>query len=235
MTLIGQLPQPVVHQPPVQTLPKPASGRGVSSGGGLFGSGGQLVGAQARAMYNSIISSSTTAINTSTSTTYYLQGGGGLISVSNPSLNVLSNYVKPKAATLDDPCELPEGVYKLPDGTIIEIDAKGNSKITDVKKRVTYRASPHLEFNPFVNASDLLAEFIRDLGGLGVTNDKIMRVPLDFYIHWLVVRAAQADGDTVQEHRCLTCGRFLHKDKWKVGACSGEHLLKFNKKERVAA
>jgi hypothetical protein len=183
----------------------------------------------AQAMQNSVIMSSTTStpIASSTTTSYFAAQTG---SFCIPGIQ----NIQLKRVDSDGNMPLTEGRFKLPDGTIIEIDAKGNSKIIDAKKRVTYRASPNLEFNPFINASDLLAEFIRDLGGLGVPNDKIMRVPLDFYIHWLVVRAALADGDVVQDHKCLTCGRFLHKDKWKVGACSGDHLLKFEKKAKAA-
>jgi hypothetical protein len=173
-------------------------------------------------MQNSLFTSTgTSAISTNyqASVTHY-----GMISGNNVLL---------KKVDSDGNMPLTEGRYKLPDGTLIVVDAKGNTIVQNKAKQVTYRSAER-EFNPFINASDLLAEFIRDLGGLGVANDKIMRVPLDFYIHWLVVRAALADGDVVQDHKCLTCGRFLHKDKWKVGACSGDHLLKFEKKAKAA-
>lgn len=165
---------------------------------------------------------------------------GGLLGSLSINRGLLGSYIgtnhlaNTNIAKTNGECALSEGRYKLPDGTVIVIDQQGNHTIIDKDAKVTYKANNVREFNPFINASDLLADFIRDLGSIGVANDKIMRVPLDFYIHWLVVRAAQADGDVVQEHRCLTCGRFLHKDKWRVGACSGEHLFQFKEKRSAA-
>ncbi len=189
--------------------------------------GGALITAQAMQSVFATNSSTTTTLTSygGAGSNYFLTGSGGL-----------NNYnVHLKKVDADGDIPLAEGRYKLPDGTIIEVDAKGDTTVTDpVTKKVTHRANPNREFNPFINASDLLADFIRDLGGLGVTNDKIMRVPLDFYIHWLVVRAAQADGDEVPEHRCLTCGRFLAKDKWRIGACNQDHLFKFKEKRAAA-
>lgn len=87
----------------------------------------------------------------------------------------------------------------LPDGTVIKVDDLGNYKIEDKDAKVVYEAARMREFNPFVNASDLLASFIRDVGALGITKEELSKLPIPLLINWLVVKAAEQDNDPVPD------------------------------------
>jgi hypothetical protein len=87
----------------------------------------------------------------------------------------------------------------LPDGTVIKVDDLGNYKIEDKEAKVVYEAARMREFNPFVNASDLLASFIRDVGALGITKEELGKLPIPLLINWLVVKAAEQDNDPIPE------------------------------------
>lgn len=130
--------------------------------------------------------------------------------------------------------------YDLPDGSILKIDALGNFQIDDSNAQVTYKSARIREFNPYINASDLLEDFIRDLGALGVRQSEVLQVPIKAFIHWLILQAAQRDGDSVEAlppvqaalppafaaPRCGACGRFI-RHTWadaKVYFCSPAHM-----------
>lgn len=107
-----------------------------------------------------------------------------------------------------------------------------------ISDRVIYD-SPPLGFNRFVNASDLLEEFIRYVGALGVKQGDVLQLPIDLFIKWLIIEAAKKDGDAPPEGvvvqlpniRCLKCGRFIRKDS-PIPFCSEEHA---NVPKRLAA
>ena len=88
--------------------------------------------------------------------------------------------------------------------------------------------TPPRTFNRFLNASDLVEEFIRDLGELGIRQGEILQVPMELFFNWLVVKAAEEDDqadqvadvpklparlDTYRRDRCRGCGQFLSKAK----------------------
>lgn len=52
-----------------------------------------------------------------------------------------------------------------------------------------------LEFNRYLNASDLLEEFIRYCGTERVTKQELMKLPMELFIKWLIVSAAEADQE----------------------------------------
>ena len=83
----------------------------------------------------------------------------------------------------------------LPDGTKIEMDDNGNYKIIDKDAKVTYTANRNRDFNPFLNANDLLGEYIDALIDLGVDALGILRSPIELFMTWLINKAAEADGD----------------------------------------
>jgi len=87
----------------------------------------------------------------------------------------------------------------LPDGTVVEVDDMGNLRIDDANAKVIYQACRMREFNPFVNASDLLASFIKYVGGLGLVREEIGKLPVALFVNWLVIEAARADGDAVPD------------------------------------
>ena len=74
-------------------------------------------------------------------------------------------------------------------------------------------------FNRYVNASDLLEEFIRFLGDEGVRQAEVMGLPVELFVKWLIIKACEHDGEepnvTLQlpapksQPRCLGCQRFL--------------------------
>lgn len=107
------------------------------------------------------------------------------------------------------------------------------------------RLAPPREFNPYINASDLLEEFIRFAGVEGVRSGDVLGLPIEAFVKWLVIRACEQDQEepnvTLElparrpQPRCLGCQRFmprstrmpLHDDR-----CAGRY---FARAELVAA
>lgn len=82
----------------------------------------------------------------------------------------------------------------LPDGTVLRVDSDGSYKLGHGKAKTMYRGAVR-DFNKFLNASDLLEEFIRYVGALGLSKDEFMNLPIDLFIAFLIVRAAETDGE----------------------------------------
>lgn len=131
--------------------------------------------------------------------------------------------------------------YDLPDGSKIAIDMNGNFEIVDRNAKVTYQANRKREFNPFINASDLLEQFIHDVGELGVRQCEVLAIPIELFINWLVIKAAEQDGDPMpdipqleapKKHRCKWCGHFLSNDmkSKKIDFCNGSHMDRYLEK-----
>lgn len=101
------------------------------------------------------------------------------------------------------------------------------------------------KFNKFVNASDLLKDFIKFLGEIGVNQKQFLDLPIEIFINWLVIMAAKADGEAppedvrVKDHprlpapyygtKCRACGRFVGEAKAREGLpfCGPDHVLIF--------
>lgn len=95
--------------------------------------------------------------------------------------------------------QLSAGEYDLPDGAKLVIDTLGNYRVLDSAAKVVYRACRVREFNPYINASDLLEAFIRDVGKYdGVDQGEILRVPIEAFINWIILEAAKRDGDPLE-------------------------------------
>lgn len=184
-----------------------------------------------------------TATTTSSNMIWYAVGGGG-----TGSTTVVIPQSSPWQQT---PVELAAGMEALlPDGTVIKIDQRGNFKIVDTDAKVIYKACRVREFNRYLNASDLLEKFIDDVGLIDrVTQEEILRLPIEAFINWLVLEAAKADGDSVRglpsvesalpapaspalpppavyKPRCGCCGRFIKKAfaAAQIHFCSPEHF-----------
>lgn len=110
---------------------------------------------------------------------------------------------------------------RFQDGTIIDVKANGSFEIKDEDAKVIYRANRSRDFNPFINASDKLEDFIKFCGTVGVRQGDMLGIPLKHFIAWLVIEAARADGEpepsvpllsdlrmNAQPH-CRQCGRFI--------------------------
>lgn len=106
----------------------------------------------------------------------------------------------------------------FPDGTSIYFKADGSFVIDDANSKVTYKANNIRNFNPFINASDKLEDFIRYCGDVGVRQGDMLGIPIKHFVQWLVIEAARADGESTSEvlalssysqPRCRTCRRFI--------------------------
>lgn len=128
-----------------------------------------------------------------------------------------------------------ELTLKLPDGASLEIAKDGSYALADKDAKVVYKASRIREFNPFINASDKLEDFIRFWGEHGVKQDEMMNLPIKHFIAWLIVEAAKVDNVTPDTDlpllpapqpkevcRCGSCGRFLAYKKKAAKFCAVE-------------
>jgi hypothetical protein len=142
---------------------------------------------------------------------------------------------------------LPRGArfFALPDGSRIHVDASGNYRVDDKDAKVVYKANRLREFNPYINAADLLEAFIGEAGKWGVDQTSVLDLPVGAFINWLVLRAAERDGDNKEglpsvesalalpnpnprptAPRCGLCGRFI-RQAWaaaQIAFCSPEHM-----------
>ena len=115
---------------------------------------------------------------------------------------------------------------ELKDGTILDIDNKGNFKIIDKDAKVTYKSNNVREFNEYINASNLVEKFIRFLGSnYKVRQDQVLKIPIELFIIWLIAEAAEKDGEPApietklipeklsnrHKGRCRYCGKFIPK------------------------
>lgn len=210
---------------------------------------------------NTLTSNKSTVAWTSSSsqgTTYkkFAQNGQTIVISSSNDLNFAVVPSKSVAASheLDDKGRIvvrAGDVLILPDGTEIVVDQSGNYVINDQDAKVVYKANRNLEFNRYINASDLLEEFLRYLKSMGVSRKDVMKIDLGIFITWLIVAAAEADGmekpqeETLmlehqvkpisQQPKCMCCKRFIKRKTAEAGIlfCSGVHMDRY--RERVAA
>jgi len=120
-------------------------------------------------------------------------------------------------------------------------------KIKDINAKVIYRANRVRNFNPFINASDKLEEFIRFCGQHGVRKEEMLQLPINLFIGWLILEAAKADQEpepsipllpNLRKHtkpRCK-CGRFISLDfvKKQIAFCSPLCFNKYYEKMLIA-
>lgn len=133
------------------------------------------------------------------------------------------------------------GEIDLPDGAKLIVDDAGNYRIEDADAKVTYQANRFREFSPFLNASEMLARFVEYVQKVGVKQPDVLGLPIELFINWLVIEAAERDQDPVpdgvvrvEDHqavvatrkpKCLSCGRFipLEHHRRRFAFCSIEH------------
>ena len=113
------------------------------------------------------------------------------------------------------------GEITLPDGAVMKFDG-GKYHIEEAGAQISYRANRRREFNRYVNASDLLEEFIGDMASLGINQKQFLALPINAFITWLVLKASQAD-DEAAYWRCNACGRFTRQG---LIACGPPHVMK---------
>lgn len=132
------------------------------------------------------------------------------------------------------------GIVSLEDGTNIVVETDGKMRIVDENAKVTYRANRVREFNRFLNASDLLREFIADVGAFGAKQSDVLTIPIELFINWLIMKSAEQDGDATHgaliHPRCRWCSRFISFARAQAGIlfCGEQHAINFMRKERLA-
>lgn len=127
------------------------------------------------------------------------------------------------------PARLPAEArtLELPDGAKLILDQQGNYRLDDSDAKVVYQANRNREFSPYLNASDLLAEFVKYVGSLGVRREDVLHLPIHLFVSWLIIEAAERDGDArpedvipveedpalleIRRPRCLACNRFIKR------------------------
>lgn len=140
-------------------------------------------------------------------------------------------YFIPKL--IEHPCK--DLTIKLKDGTVIKIDSENNFTIDDSNSKVLYKSNRIREFNRYVNASDLLEEFIKDMGELGARQGNVLEIPIHTFINWLILKAAEQDGDDasdiqlIKQPRCKFCSRYISRSLEAAGFnfCNPSHSEKY--------
>lgn len=192
-----------------------------------------------------VTSAATTAttLNTATTTAIYAFNGGWDVGLEPDHSRYLRLMVeggrgriqfrRDEGPLADQPIDI-----QLPDGSVVHVAQDGNFVLDDADARVVYEANRNKAFNPYVNASDLLAKFIRYCGQHGVRSDQMKDLPVGLFVNWLIVEAAEADRDPVPvdvvptpkllrrmvRPRCLGCGRYRRRDyPYCAPPCAAQH------------
>lgn len=172
--------------------------------GGLFGGTGcATIGSSVNAGWITQTSSATTTATSTMFTTWNQQQGLTQSQVAQIYLQQQAAQQNSFGAFYQQQCEdrwqalrLASGEYELPDGAKLVIDSAGNYKILDEEAHVVYLACRIREFNPYINASDLLEAFIEEVGRLdGVDQSDVLGLPIEAFINWIILQAAKRDGD----------------------------------------
>lgn len=191
---------------------------------------GQTVGPTAATMYATVGSGSTVSTNYNTAWTNLLINGNQWANATWDN----ADYIQPPqviSISDDGRIELPKGrQVRMPlgDGSILYVDKEGNFSVNDKDSKVIYKANRIREFNPYINASDLLIKFMDYVRGLGLDlkKEEVMSLDIGLFVNWLIIEAAERDSDPVPQDvvevqqkrlkgrvspRCIlpTCRRFI--------------------------
>jgi hypothetical protein len=88
---------------------------------------------------------------------------------------------------------------------------------------------PPIGFNKFLNASDLVEEFIKWSRSKGIGGEEALGIPIELFVKYLVLEATKADESPEQELlalpsptliRCVKCGRFMKRKLAEFRYCS---------------
>jgi hypothetical protein len=137
---------------------------------------------------------------------------------------------------------------KMVDGSMLQIDEKGNYFLEDQYQTRIYEANNRREFNRYINASDVMEQFITYLQDKGVKQVDFLNLPIEVFINFMIIQAAQKDGDPIPSDivppeihpkliesskqeipRCKYCGKFIEHKREKAGVkfCGEGHLFLF--------
>lgn len=164
-----------------------------------------------------IITFGTCTSVTSASSLYVTAGTSSGTAIGSLGLGTWGVVTKNGPLRIDDGQPIK---IELPDGTIIDVKADGSFTIEDKAAKVIYRAARMRDFNPFINVSDRLEQFIEFCGKQGVRQGEMLELPINLFIGWLAIEAARADKEPDpaipllpdlrkrMTPRCPGCGRF---------------------------
>lgn len=195
----------------------------------------------------SLVSDITCSSDSTTSITY-----SHISAIANSAINSLNNAYSDKFSdVLNDGGrhKLPKNMsfrLDLPDGHVIKVDKNSNFVIEDKNAKVIHKACGFRGFNRYLNASDLIEEFIRFVGKLGCRQSQVLKIPLRTFIDYLIIRSAETDGIAIpagvpqiethlelkMKNRCLFCQRFVCHKVIDNGFsfCDGTHAQRYWKK-----
>jgi hypothetical protein len=181
-------------------------------------------------------SSATNTITIANNWNGTIAGGSGTGSYENYPIPIVVKEV-------EAPVLLLKGqAYKMPNGSVCHIDGDGGFRICDKDAKIIYRANRVYDFNPFLNASDMLEEYIKELAPHGVRQDQVLKIPIISFINWLVHKAMEKDGEPPPQdvprlpsipnngsrtiNRCGLCGRFIRNafTYQRIYFCSPDHM-----------
>lgn len=135
-----------------------------------------------------------------------------------------------------------KATFVLPNDVKIHLFPDDHVEIDESDGTQLYKTKPIREFNKYLNASDLLEEFIIYCGQQRLTRHEFSELPISLFIYWLIVRSAESDGDPTDEvvplltnavkerklhrHRCKCCGKYLTKqyEDHGIGFCNSDHM-----------
>lgn len=135
-----------------------------------------------------------------------------------------------------------EAVFTLPNGVQIKLHLDDSIEIDESNGTQLYKSSPTRNFNKYLNASDLLEDFVQYCAEEKMSRKDFSEIPISLFIYWLIVKAAEADGDDTSDvlplltttvnntknhrHRCRCCGKFLSKRHLEnqIHFCSTDHM-----------
>lgn len=131
-------------------------------------------------------------------------------------------------------------------GIVVSLDDKGNIKVDDSNAKVVYRSNNIRDFNKYLNASDLIEQFIRFTGTFGVRQSEVLNIPIETFINWLIIEAAKMDGEAPPdlpliekkkiENRCACCGKFIKKSVSVMAKfCNPEHYQLYLNKNGLSS
>lgn len=141
-----------------------------------------------------------------------------------------------------------KATFILPNGVKINLFPDDRIEIDESDGKQIYKSAPIREFNKFLNVSDVLEDFIGYCADQRISQKDFSELPINLFIYWLIVKAAEADGDDpgdatpmlthavrnkkLHKHKCKCCGKFLSKkyETHGISFCGPDHLELYSKR-----
>jgi hypothetical protein len=175
-----------------------------------------------------------TSYGSSSTTQLYTTAG-----ITNSTDSYITVAVPPGTSQINVPLVQQMAVYSTP--VILRCDHSQYNKVSRIcdgcgqtAKDIYQRSTPPMAFNKYINASDLLEEFIQYLGEEKIKKSEILGLPVDLFIKWLIIRACEQDKEESpvilqlpapkSQPRCLGCQKYMKEQPLLI---HGEICLNF--------